>query len=80
MKHSMEISLYPLGDGSLGPVITSFVDTLKEYDLEVTPGPMSTLVVGEPAVIFTALEKAYMKTAEKSSVVINLKISNTCPV
>jgi len=80
MKHSMEVSLYPLGEVSLGSVITSFVDTLKEYDLEVTPGPMSTLVIGEPAVIFTALEKAYIKAAEKSSVVINLKISNTCPV
>jgi len=76
----MEISLYPLGEVSLGSVITSFVDTLKEYDLEVTPGPMSTLVVGEPEVIFKALEKAYMKVTEKYSIVINLKISNTCPV
>lgn len=80
MKHSMEVSLYPLDSVPLGPAITSFVDTLKEFDLEVTPGPMSTLVIGEPAVIFTAVEKAYYAAAEKTSIVINLKISNTCPV
>lgn len=76
----MEVSIYPLGEAHLGPVITTFVETLSGYGLKVTPGPMSTLVVGDGALIFTALQEAYMAAAKASSVVINVKISNTCPV
>ncbi|HDP80048.1 MAG TPA: hypothetical protein ENN21_04305 [Spirochaetes bacterium] len=80
MKLSVELSLYPLGEARIGPIIESFIDVLKEDGLEILPGPMSTIITGETDAVFGALRKAYTAAAEKHGVVLVAKFSNACPL
>jgi hypothetical protein len=41
---------------------------------------MSTIVVGNEAVIFAALGEAFAKAAELGEVVMTVTVSNACPV
>jgi hypothetical protein len=41
---------------------------------------MSTIVVGDEAVIFAALGEAFAKAAELGAVVMTVTVSNACPV
>lgn len=80
MKSAMEVSLYPLHAGDLGPSINRFVSVLKAGGCNVEMGPMSTLVTGESEVIFDSLRRAYEAVASEGGVVVIAKISNACPV
>ncbi len=80
MITSIELSLYPLGEASIGPIIDEFIGVLEGADLTVTMGQMSTIVTGDSSKLFTALEKAYTMVAEKYGIVLVCKISNACPV
>jgi uncharacterized protein YqgV (UPF0045/DUF77 family) len=80
MITSMEVSLYPLGEAGIGPIIDEFIGVLQEFNLTVTMGQMSTIITGDSGKVFTALEKAYTMVAEKYGIVIVCKISNACPV
>jgi uncharacterized protein YqgV (UPF0045/DUF77 family) len=75
-----EMSLYRLGTDLLGESIDLFLDEFSNRPLEVTTGPMSTLVVGEVAVIFNALSAAFAGAAENGPAVLVVKISNACPL
>ena len=80
MKSSMEVSLYPLGEGDIGPAIGKFIAVLGEHGCAVEPGPMSTLVTGDTPALFDALREAYVGAASNRGVVLVVKISNACPV
>lgn len=80
MITSMELSLYPLGEPGIGPIIDEFISVLEKSDLTVTMGQMSTIVTGDTSKLFTSLEKAYTMVAEKYGIVLVCKISNACPV
>jgi hypothetical protein len=41
---------------------------------------MSTIVVGDEAVIFAALGEAFAKAAELGEIVMTVTVSNACPV
>jgi tRNA-Thr(GGU) m(6)t(6)A37 methyltransferase TsaA len=74
-----QVSLYPLGQPQLAPAIDKALEVFRQHGLEVTPGPMSSLVSGDSANIFKALQRALQRAAEESEVVMVTTFSNACP-
>ncbi|HVB15194.1 MAG TPA: YkoF family thiamine/hydroxymethylpyrimidine-binding protein [Stellaceae bacterium] len=72
--------MYPLGQDRLGPAIELVRTALVAHGLAPQVGPMSTVVVGEDAVIFAALGEAFAKAAELGQVVMTVTVSNACPI
>jgi uncharacterized protein YqgV (UPF0045/DUF77 family) len=77
---SAQISVYPLRQDRLGPAIEMVRAALVSHGLAPQIGPMSTLVVGEDAAIFAALQQAFAKAAELGHVVMTVTVSNACPI
>jgi len=75
-----QVSLYPLRQASLSPAIDQALHIFQEHGLNVEPGAMSTLIAGDDAVIFTALQEAFRRVAEQGQVVMVVTFSNACPV
>lgn len=75
-----QVSLYPLRQISLAPAIDEALRIFREHGLEVVPGAMSTLITGDDAALFAALQEAFRRTAEQGHVVMVVTISNACPV
>ena len=80
MIASAQISVYPLRQDHFGPAIEAVRTSLADHGLMPEVGPMSTIVVGEDAVIFAALGEAFSKAADQGEVVMTLTISNACPI
>jgi len=79
MKVQAEISLYPLRQNELTKPIQQFIWALKNNNLNIKTGPMSTLVTGDSQVVFESLQQAFEQIAEKYEAVLAVKISNACP-
>lgn len=77
---SAQISVCPLRQDSLGPAIECVRTSLADHGLAPEVGPMSTIVVGDEAVIFAALGEAFAKAAEMGEIVMTVTVSNACPV
>jgi uncharacterized protein YqgV (UPF0045/DUF77 family) len=77
---SAQISLYPLRQTSLAEPIDDLLRTLRSRGLDVRPGAMSALVVGESRALFDALEQAFREAAERGEVVLVATVSNACPI
>ena len=75
-----QVSLYPLRQESLAPVIGEALQVFRESALEVEPDTMSTLLVGDETTIFAALQQAFHQAAEQGQVVMVVIFSNACPV
>lgn len=75
-----QVSLYPLRQESLSPVIDKALQTFRAHGLEVEPGSMSSLLVGDDVAIFAALQEALRQAAEDGHVVMTATLSNACPV
>jgi uncharacterized protein YqgV (UPF0045/DUF77 family) len=75
-----QVSLYPLRQESLAPVIGETLQIFQESALEVEPDTMSTLLVGDETTIFDALQEAFHQAAEQSQVVMVVTFSNACPL
>lgn len=80
MVVSAQISLYPLRQDRLSPPIREMQEALAAAGLDVTPGPMSTMVVGDGAAVFDALKESFMRAAATGHVVMTATVSNACPV
>ncbi len=80
MAISAQFSLYPLRQERLSPAIEEAVSALKDHGLTVQTGIMSSLVLGEEDQVFSALQEAFRRSAEKGQVVWVLTLSNACPV
>ena len=80
MAISAQFSLYPLRQERLSPAIEEVLAVMKDHGLPVQLGPMSSLVLGEEDQIFSALQEAFRRSAEKGQVVWVLTLSNACPV
>jgi uncharacterized protein YqgV (UPF0045/DUF77 family) len=80
MVVSAQISLYPLRQDRLSPAIREMQEALAVAGLDVVPGPMSTLVTGDGAVVFDALKDAFLRVAATGHVVMTATVSNACPV
>jgi uncharacterized protein YqgV (UPF0045/DUF77 family) len=77
---SAQISVYPLRQQSLGPVIESVAASLAARGLEPQMGTMSTAVTGEGKLIFAALADAFAEAARQGDVAMNVTVSNACPL
>jgi len=80
MGLTAQVSLYPLRQPELTPAIDEVLEIFRQQGLEVTPGPMSSLVVGDSANVFRALQRAFQNAAREGEVVMVTTFSNTCPV
>jgi uncharacterized protein YqgV (UPF0045/DUF77 family) len=80
MDVSVQVSLYPLGQASLSPIIDEALQIFRERGLEVGPGAMSSLIAGEDTATFAALQEAFRYAAEHGPVVMVATFSNACPV
>lgn len=80
MVISAQISVYPLRQEALSPGIRSVTEALAAAGLELTPGPMSTLVTGEAEALFAALREGFLRAAGSGHLVMTATLSNACPV
>jgi len=79
MKVQTEVSIYPLKSQSLSEPIEVFCRTLRNSGLDVRTRSMSTFIIGESDMVFTALHKAFEKLAEQHHVVMDFQVTNACP-
>ena len=79
MKVQAEISLYPLRENELTKPIQQFIRSLKNNNLIIKTGGISTLVAGDSRLVFESLKQAFEQIAEGYEVVMTAKISNACP-
>lgn len=77
---SAQVSLYPLRQANIAPAINDALRIFQEHGLEITPGTMSSVIVGDDAAIFTALQIVFRKTAEQGDIVMVTTFSNACPI
>jgi uncharacterized protein YqgV (UPF0045/DUF77 family) len=77
---SAQVSLYPLRQESLAPVLGETLQILRNCALEVEPDTMSSLLVGDESTVFEALQAAFHNAAEQSQVVMVVTFSSTCLV
>ena len=76
---SAELSLYPLRQPRLSPVIDETLRVLKAHGLAFELRSMSTLVLGDGKTIFEALQEIWLRAAASGDVVMHLTLSNACP-
>ena len=77
---SAQISLYPLKEQKLSPIIEEAWKILEENQLDLEKGAMSTVVAGEANRVFTAIREVFLKTVEKGAVSMVVTYSNACPI
>ena len=77
---SAQVSLYPLRQAQLTPGISKVSDILRTSGLDIRPGSMSTVIVGDSERIFDALKSAFQSAASLGDVVMVVSFSNCCPV
>ena len=76
---TVQVSLYPLKQVSIGPTVRDVVRVFRESGLRMRPGEMSTLVWGEAQTVFAALQTAFQRAAERGETVMVVTLSNACP-
>ncbi|MEW6568374.1 MAG: cupin domain-containing protein [Chloroflexota bacterium] len=74
-----QVSLYALRQEHLGPSIERAIGIWRSAGLEVEPGPMSTLLVGDDAQLWPALRQAFATAARDGEAVMSVTVSNACP-
>jgi uncharacterized protein YqgV (UPF0045/DUF77 family) len=75
-----QVSLYPLRQETLSPVIDEALHVFQAHGLHVEPGAMSSLVTGDDAALFAALQEAFVTAAGQGQVVMVATFSNACPL
>lgn len=77
---SAQVAIYPLRQDRFTPAITAVSRALETAGLRPEVGPMSTIVTGEAATVFRALEEAFVQAGASGDVVMTVTVSNACPV
>jgi uncharacterized protein YqgV (UPF0045/DUF77 family) len=77
---SAQVAIYPLRQERLTPAITALGAALEAAGLRPEVGAMSTVVTGEAAAVFGALQAGFVRAADAGHVVMTVTISNACPV
>jgi uncharacterized protein YqgV (UPF0045/DUF77 family) len=80
MVISAQVSVYPLRQERVSPAIQAVAEALEAAGLSPEIGTMSTLVVGDAAVVFAALQEGFNHAAAMGQVVMTVTLSNACPV
>ena len=76
MKIQAELSLYPLFQQDVVPVVNNYIDHLKEYDIKTDVGERSTHITGELEEVFKATKSAYEKVSGNNKCVLVAKFLN----
>ena len=79
MISSAQVSIYPLKQPKIGPIIEETRAIFKRHGLDIHPGSMSTVVSGEFDTLFAALQEAYRTATEGGQAVMVITLSNACP-
>lgn len=74
-----QVSLYPLRQISIGPVIRETVRVFEQHGLDVRVSEMSTLIWGDEETVFEALRQAFRRATEQGDTVMCVTLSNACP-
>ncbi len=77
---SAQVAIYPLRQERLTPAIDAVSRALEAAGLRPQVGAMSTMVTGESATVFRALETAFAEAGAIGHVVMTVTVSNACPV
>jgi uncharacterized protein YqgV (UPF0045/DUF77 family) len=77
---SAQVAIYPLRQERLTPAIIAVSRALEAAGLRPEVGAMSTIVTGEAATVFRALEEAFAEAGAIGHVVMTVTVSNACPV
>lgn len=80
MAVSAQVAIYPLRQQRLTPAVEAVQHALRQKGLQTQPGPMSTYVVGDEAVVFAALQEAFAQASRNGHVVMTVTLSNACPI
>jgi uncharacterized protein YqgV (UPF0045/DUF77 family) len=75
-----QVSIYPLRQPSLAPMIDTALQVFQDHGLDVQPGAMSSLVTGDDKALFAGLREAFARATEQGEVVMVVTVSNACPV
>jgi uncharacterized protein YqgV (UPF0045/DUF77 family) len=76
---SAQVSLYPLRQARLSPAIDEALQVFRSHKLEVQPGRMSTIILGEERELFAGLQEAFRRAASHGDLVMTVSLSNACP-
>ncbi len=76
---SVQISVYAL-DGNVREAVHTYLDALDAACVERDTGTMSTVVWGEAATLWPALQSAYETVAAKHKVIVNTVMCNAAPL
>ena len=76
---SIQISVYAL-DGNVRKAVHCYLDALDAAGLDRDTGTMSTVVWGEAAAVWPALQSAYESVAAKYKVIVNTVMCNAAPL
>ena len=74
-----EVAVYPLREAEVGPFLLEFLERMRRPGLQVEPGPMSTLLVGEGPTVFRALEEAFAWASGSRQVVLRVTMTGGAP-
>lgn len=77
---SLQVSVYPLRQPDLGPTIRKAIEAFRGLGLDVRPGSMSTVVVGDSDAVLDGLKAAFQAASGLGDVVMAVSISNACPL
>ncbi|MGD8474538.1 MAG: YkoF family thiamine/hydroxymethylpyrimidine-binding protein [Anaerolineae bacterium] len=74
-----QVSLYPLPQAAVAPGICKVLEEFEGCATVVEPDAASSLLVGDDATIFAALQEAFCQAAKQGKVVMVVTLSNACP-
>jgi uncharacterized protein YqgV (UPF0045/DUF77 family) len=80
MRISAQISLYPLKQERLSPIIEGAWKILEVHPLSLEKGKMSTVVSGEAEKVFGSIQEVFLKAAESGPLSMVVTFSNACPI
>jgi len=76
---SIQVSVYAL-DGKVREAVYCYLDALDATGIERESGSMSTVVWGEAAQVWPALQSAYEAVAAQHKVIVNTTMCNAAPL
>lgn len=77
---SVQFSIYPLRDMHLSPAIEKAAKILRDSNLPIDVGSMSSITYGNSEMVFKAFQEIYDALAADYHIVIMMTLSNACPV
>ncbi len=77
---SVQASVYGLGGTDTPAAIAAFVQALDDHGLRYEMGSMSTVAWGDREEIWHALEEGYAAVSDLGPSVMQVTISNACPL